>query len=77
MNMSSIVYISLPLQKLAKIKISIMVGHIIISTYDKVFLYHIYSTLATNSIYCSLQTYYIVLSFKINLDILLFSKSSL
>jgi len=41
MNMSGIVYILLLLQKSAKIKISTPVGHIILSTYNRVFTYHI------------------------------------
>ena len=53
MNISGVTYISLLLQKLAKIKVSTMVGHMIMSTYDKVFLYHTYSILAINSIYYS------------------------
>ena len=77
MNMSSVAYILVLLQKLAKIKISTLVGHIIIFTYDRVFLYHTYSVLAINSIYCSSQTYYIVLLLKLDLDFLLFSKLSL
>ena len=77
MNMSGIAYILLPLQKLAKIKVSTPIGHMIMSTYDKVFLYHTYSTLAINCIQCFSQIHHIVLPFKLNLDLSLFSKSSL
>ena len=77
MNMSSIPYILLPLQKLAKIKVSTPISHMIMSTYDRVFLHYTYSTLAINCIQCFSQTRHIVLPFKLDLNLLLFSKSSL
>ena len=35
-------------------------NNMIMSTYNRVFLYYTYSALATNSIYCSFQTHYIM-----------------
>ena len=75
--MSDIVYILLWLQKSAKIKVSIPIGHMIIFTYNKVFLHYTYDTLAINCIQYFSQTRHIVLSFKLDLDLLLFSKFGL